>query len=54
MLAPPNPREMTGAPPLGPGSLSPDQPFGALTLPVALTASLRLTRAIGTALPGQP
>jgi Uma2 family endonuclease len=43
MLAPPNPREMPGAPPLGPGTLSPDQPFGALTLPVTLTDSLRLS-----------
>ena len=43
MLAPPNPWEMPGAPPLGPGTLSPDHPFGALTLPVALTDSLRLS-----------
>jgi Uma2 family endonuclease len=43
MLAPPNPRETPSATPLGPGTLSPDQPFGALTLPMALSASLRLT-----------
>ena len=43
MLAPPNPRETRSAAPQGPGSLSLDQPFGALTLPVALSASLRLT-----------
>lgn len=45
MLAPLNPRETPTATPLGPGpgSLSPDQPFGALTLPVALTASLQLS-----------
>lgn len=43
MLAPPPPREMPSAMPEGPDILSPDQPFGSLTLPVALTASLRLT-----------
>ncbi|MEB3332611.1 MAG: Uma2 family endonuclease [Synechococcaceae cyanobacterium] len=43
MLAPLNPREMPGAAPPGPGILSADQPFSALTLPVALTDSLRLT-----------
>lgn len=43
MLAPSNPRETPSATPVRPCSLSPDQPFGALTLPVALTTSLRLT-----------
>ena len=43
MLAPLNPRETPSAKPLGPGSLSLDQPFGAITLPVALTTSLRLS-----------
>ena len=43
MLAPPNPRERPDALPLGPGTRSPEQPFDALTLPVALTDSLRLS-----------
>lgn len=43
MLAPLNPRERPGAAPPGPASLGPDEPFGALTLPLALTDSLRLT-----------
>ncbi|MEB3169471.1 MAG: Uma2 family endonuclease [Synechococcaceae cyanobacterium] len=43
MLAPLNPRETPSAKPLGQGSLSLDQPFGAITLPVALTTSLRLS-----------
>ncbi|MFM7085883.1 MAG: Uma2 family endonuclease [Cyanobium sp.] len=43
MLAPLNPRQMPGAAPPGPGSLGPDELLGALTLPVALTDSLRLS-----------
>jgi Uma2 family endonuclease len=43
MLAPPNPRDTPTATPLGPGTLSLDQAFGALILPVALTTSLRLS-----------
>ena len=43
MLAPLNPGETPSAKPLGQGSLSLDQPFGAITLPVALTTSLRLS-----------
>lgn len=43
MLAPLNPREKPGTVPPGPDTLGPDDPFGALTLPVALSASLRLT-----------
>jgi Uma2 family endonuclease len=43
MLAASNPKETPSATPLGPGSLSHDPPFGALTLPVELTSSLRLT-----------
>jgi len=43
MLAPLNPMEMPGGAPPGPTSLDPDQHLGALTLPVALTDSLRLT-----------
>jgi hypothetical protein len=55
MLAQPNPRETPRATPLGPGSLSLDPPFGALTLlPAALSASLVHPRPISTALPGQP
>ncbi|MCS5697935.1 Uma2 family endonuclease [Cyanobium sp. FGCU-52] len=43
MLAPHTPQEILSATPPAPGVLSGDQPFGSLTLPVALTASLRLT-----------
>jgi len=43
MLAPLNPMEMPGGASPGPATLDPDQRLGALTLPVALTDSLRLT-----------
>ncbi|MFM7550650.1 MAG: Uma2 family endonuclease [Cyanobacteriota bacterium] len=43
MVAPPTLSEMPSGSPLGPDVLCTDQPFGSLTLPVALTDSLRLT-----------
>jgi Uma2 family endonuclease len=43
MVAPPTLSEMPSGAPLGSDGLCPEQPFGSLTLPMALSASLRLT-----------
>ncbi|MFM9101668.1 MAG: Uma2 family endonuclease, partial [Cyanobium sp.] len=43
MVAPPTLSEMPSGAPLGPDGLCPEQPFGSLTLPMALSASLRLS-----------
>ena len=43
MVAPPTLKECPSGSPPGPDLLSPEQPFGSLTLPMALSASLRLT-----------
>jgi len=43
MVAPPTLKDVPNGSPLGPDILSPEQPLGSLTLPMALTDSLRLT-----------
>ncbi|MBM5818329.1 MAG: hypothetical protein FJ083_17710, partial [Cyanobacteria bacterium K_Offshore_surface_m2_239] len=43
MVAPPPLREMPSGAPQGSDGLCPEQPFSSLTLPMALSASLRLT-----------